>query len=193
MLSIKDTGFIPEAELIDRTNSGAAYDYMRSEEVDLENLIDVADAATSADPDDIPALIEFLKSEDAAIRYWGATGLLIQEEGARPALEELKVAAKDASASVVVVAGETLYRLGEKEAGKQALLTALKSPNAFARAHALNAIDALGESSKEIQDGVIAMVKNLEEMNQWNYDWRSAKGLLTRWKVDLKKNGIELL
>lgn len=190
MVRIKDTGFIPEAELNDRTKSVAAYDYMRSGEVNVERLIEVADRATTSD--DIPTLTGFLTSGDAVVRYWGATGLLIQQEAARPALEALRKAAGDPSPNVMVVAGEALYRLGEREAGKKALLTALKAQDAFARAHALNAIDALGEDSREIQNGVIAMVKSLDEMNGQHYDWRSAKGLLAKWKVDLKKNGINL-
>lgn len=192
MLRIKDTGFIPEAQLNERTNGMAAYDYMRSGEVDLEKLIEVADQATIATSDDLATLTEFLKSDDPAIRYWGATGLLILKEKAKPVLQQLRMAAKDPSPNVAIVAGEALYRLGEKEEGKKALLTALKATEPFARAHALNAIDAIQEDSPEIQTGVIEMVKNLDELNNQTYDWRSARGLLTKWKVDLKKNGIQL-
>lgn len=192
MIRIRDTGFFPEAELNDRTNGMAAYDYMRQQDVRLEALIDAAEKATTSTRDDIDVLTGFLKSENAAIRYWGATGLLIQKENARPALAELKRAAQDPSPDVAIVAGEALYRLGEKEEGKKALLAALKAPDAFARAHALNAIDAIQENSKETQQGVINMVKGLEELNSQHYDWRSARGLLTKWNVDLKKNGIEL-
>lgn len=193
MLKIKDTGFIPEAELGNRTKGTAPYDYMRSATPNLEKLIDVADAATTATSDDTPTLVEYLKSEDSAIRYWAATGLLILEERARPALKALRVAATDTSADVAIVAGEALYRLSEKDAGRQAILGTLKSPNSFARVHALNAIDCLDDDSQEIQKGVISMVKELDGLNPQHYDWRSAKGLLAGWKVDLEKNGIENL
>jgi N-sulfoglucosamine sulfohydrolase len=192
MLRIKDAGFIPEAQRNDRTKDMAAYDYMRNGEVDLEELIDVAEQATRPASVDVSKLIAFMKSGDPTIRYWGATGLLILEGKARPALDELKVAAKDPSMDVAIVAGEALYRLGEKQEGKRALLAGLKASDAFARAHALNAIDAVQENSREIQNGVIDMVKNLKEFDNQTYDWRSAKGLLTKWKVDLQKNGIEL-
>src|SRR5690606_2513195 len=102
-------------------------------------------AATSATPDDLDKLVGYLKSDDAVIRYWGATGLLILKEQSRPALEALKVAAHDASPNVAIVAAELLYRLGEREQGKKALLTALKAEDSFARVHALNAIDCLNE------------------------------------------------
>ena len=192
MLEIKDTGFIPEAELADRTEGTTAYDYMRSANPDLKRLIQTADAAATATTEDIPELEKYLKSEDAATRYWGATGLLILKEKAKPALPALREAAGDVSPNVAIVAGEALYRLGEKEPGKKALLGALKAPNAFARAHALNAIAALDLDTPEVQDAVIAMVKGLNELNGQHYDWRSANGLLTKWKVDLKKHGIKL-
>lgn len=192
MLEIKDTGFIPEAELADRTQGTTAYDYMRSGNPDLEGLIKTADAAVTATAEDIAELEGYLKSDDAAVRYWGATGLLMLKEKARPALAALRVAANDASPNVAIVAGEALYRLGEKESGMQALRDALKAPNAFARAHALNAIAALELDTPEIRNAVIAMVKDLAELNRQHYDWRSANGLLTRWKVDLKKHGINL-
>ena len=57
----------------------------------------------------------YLQSEESAVRYWGASGLLILGKKAEPAIEELKVATLDKSANVVSVAAEALYNLGEKE------------------------------------------------------------------------------
>src|SRR5690606_180469 len=77
MLDIKVTGFIPEAELSRRIERKAPYDFMRSDYNNLEALIDAADLASRASVVDLPALVDLLDSDDAAIRYWGATGLLI--------------------------------------------------------------------------------------------------------------------
>jgi N-sulfoglucosamine sulfohydrolase len=189
MLRIKDSGFIPEAELIDRTGDFAAYDYMRSNNVNLEKLIDAAEAATGIEPD-LNTLKEFLKSDDSAIRYWGATGLLILGDRARPALDELRKAANDPSTSVSIVAAETLYQLGDEKSGRAALLRALKSQNQFANTHALNAIDNVGDNSRETQRAVIELIKELGDANRSNYDLRAARGLLIKWQVDEKAHGI---
>jgi N-sulfoglucosamine sulfohydrolase len=192
LLRINDAGFIPEAELVNRTEDVPAYDYMRGGNVNLELLIDAAEASTRSTPNDLPQLVTFLQSEDAAIRYWGATGLLMLGENARPALDHLRNAARDSSANVSVVAAEALYALGDTETGRQALLEVLKSPNSFARTHALNAIDCIDESSSEMKNGVISMVKSVGEMNRRHYDLRAAKGLLLKWNVDEKANGITM-
>lgn len=185
MLRIKDAGFIPEAELIERTNGTPRYDYMRKNDVNLEMLIDVAEASTRADEGDLPKLLQYLESEDAAVRYWGATGLLILGEKARPAITNLRNATKDSSADVAVVAAEAVYRLGDKETARQALMNVLHSPNSFARTHALNVIAALNEQDPKIKSAVVAMVKGLKEKNNREYDWRSAAVMLKEWNVNL--------
>lgn len=185
MLRIRDAGFIPEGEMIERTKNSTPYDYMRGGDVNLEEIIDVAEASTRATEQDIPRLTEYLNSENSVIRYWGATGLLILDKKARPAINELRVAAGDASADVAVVAAEALYRLGEVEAGRKAILAVLKSENAFARTRALNAISNLDDNSDAVRNGVIQMVKGLAEFDNRQYDWRSANVLLKKWKVEM--------
>ena len=107
-----------------------------------------------------------------------------------PAKEQLIAALGDKSANVVVVAAEALYNLGEKEMAKKALLGVLENPNGFARCHALNAIDCIGEKSPEIVTGVVNMIKRLPEMDRSRYDLRAAKWLMEIWS--LNPNDYEL-
>ena len=165
-LKIKDAGYIPEADLADRTNGVAAYDYMRSGKVNLPEIINTANVATLGDVGNIEILKNYLKNEDSAIRYWGATGLLILGEKGRPALDNLKEAVKDVSGNVVAVAAEALYNLGEKETARKALLKVLSNSNEFARCHALNVIDCIGENSFEIVDGIAKMVKQAKSQSK---------------------------
>ncbi len=186
---IEDTGFIPEADRIGRVGDMPMYDYMRSGKVNNDEIIEAAETATSAGSVDLDKLVLYLKNEESAIRYWGATGLLIQGEKAAPKIEDLKLALLDESPNVVVVAAEALYKLGEKEAGKKALLGVLENQNEFARCHALNAIDCIEESSPEVVDAVIGMIKRLPEMNRNRYDLRAARWLVEKWGLDpLKYN-----
>ncbi len=192
MLEINDTGFIPEAELIDRTQETTAYDYMRTSGIDLNALIDGAKLASNPRKGDIPFLKEMLASEEAAVRYWGATGLLILGTEAKEAEEALQTALADASPNVKVVAAEAMYRLGNTEQGLQALYEVLETPNSFARTHALNAIDSIEDSEAATQQAVLDMVGRVGEFNRSHYDLRAAKGLLTKWEVDPMDHGYDM-
>lgn len=192
MIEIKDTGFIPEAELIDRIGESTAYDYMRSGGVNMESLIDAADLGSNPNEAALPEIKEMLAADDAAIRYWGATALLILGEKAQGAIEELKAAAKDPSPNVATVAGEALFKLGYESEGRAALLEVLKMPNSFARTHALNAIDSIEDEAEDTQQAVLDMIGMVGEFNRQHYDLRAAKGLLTKWDVDPMAHGYDL-
>jgi HEAT repeat protein len=192
MLEIHDTGFIPEAELIDRTEGTTAYDYMRNSDINLEQLIEAANLASTAKEEDLSQLMDLLNSEEAAKRYWGATGLLILGEKARPALGALEKALNDSSPNVKSVAAEALYGLGAKEKALQALAEVLMTPNSFARTHALNVIDSIEDESKTSLDAVIAMVDNAGELDRSQYDLRAARGLLEKWNIDPSDYGFDM-
>lgn len=191
MVKIMDTGFIPEAELIDRSGNMPAYDYMRSGNFSLEDIIEAAETATLAVEEDLPLLKSYLQSEDSAIRYWGATGLLILGDKAAQAAQELKEMLDDPSPNVVVVASEALYNLGEKSPARSGFIKALKATNSFARTHALNAIDSVDDNSEEIRNAVIGMLQAASELAYTNYDQRAAMGLLDQWSINATDHKIK--
>jgi|GEM_PF-3141058 len=160
------------------------YDYMRSGNINLEPIMDAAEMATIGKIENLPALQFYLKNDESAIRYWGATGLLILGDEAAPAKGDLLAALNDKSANVVTVAAEALYNLGETEAAKKALLSVLENPNEFARCHALNAIDCIEEKSAEMIDGVINMIKTSPQMTRNRYDLRAARWLVEKWGLN---------
>jgi arylsulfatase A-like enzyme len=189
--NIYDAGFIPEADRVDRAGEMPVYDYMRSGSVNSNEIINAAEIATLGEISNLETLLEFLKNNESAVRYWGATGLLILGNQAEPAINELKAATFDKSANVVAVVAEALYNLGEKEIAKKALLAVLKNPNEMARCHALNVIDCVEEKSPEIVDGVAEMVKKAEKLSREQYDLRGAKWLFEKWNLDPAKYQIE--
>lgn len=192
MMEIKDTGFMPEAELIDRTEGTTAYNYMRDSDIDLNALIDGANLASNPREGDISFLQEMLNNEEAAVRYWGATGLLILGDEAEAAVEALRNALSDPSPNVKVVAGEAMYLLGYKKEGLQALYEVLETPNSFARTHALNAIDSIEDNAESTQQAVLDMIGMVGEFNRSHYDLRAAKGLLTKWDVNPMDHGYDM-
>jgi len=182
--SINDCGFIPEAELTKLAGDITRYDYMRSGEVDINQLVAAADFATMAKADDISGLLEYLNSENSAIRYWGATGLLILGEEARPAIKELMNLLNDNSNNVKVVAAEAVYGLGEKDAAIGALSDVILEGEQFDRTHALNAVDCL-EIQSDVILSSIRSVFGQTELGRKTYDQRAASVLLEKWNEEL--------
>jgi N-sulfoglucosamine sulfohydrolase len=218
MMRIYDTGFIPEADLVDRTGASAIrppapkikdkfesdrikgtdgmpmYDYMRSGKIDLEPVIEAAEIATSGREGNLEKLKTYLKSDESAIRYWGATGLLILGEKAAPAKQHLQNLCSDESANVVIVAAEALYNLGEKEKARKVLLSVLKNPNEFTRWHALNAIDCINDESPEVIEGVMNMIKNSSEMIGNRYELRgAAEWFIEKWGINPAEYNIDFV
>jgi hypothetical protein len=188
---IYDAGFIPEADRVDRAGEMPVYDYMRSGKVNFQEIMEAAEIATLGKDENIETLKSYLKSDESAVRYWGATGLLILGENARAAMEDLKIATTDISANVISVAAEALYNLGEKEIAKNALLSVLENRNEFARCHALNVIDCINDKSPEMIAGVVKMINNAESNSRNKYDMRSAKWLIEKWGLNPDEYKIE--
>ena len=184
--NINDVGFIPEADRIDRAGDTPLYDYMRSGKVENDRIIDAAEIATTGDEINLAKLQEFLTDSESAIRYWGAVGMLILEDGASSAIPELKKALSDESESVVSAAAEALYNLGEKDVAIKALLSVLKSDNLSDRCYALNVIDCIEESSLEVQKSITDWYTLSSLNNSKGYDFRAANSLLKKWGLDPK-------
>jgi len=189
--SIKDCGFIPEAELARLSGDNAYYDYVRQESINMDELIDAADAATLATQNSIPQLINFLNNKNSAIRYWGATGLLILGKDALSAKEELIKSLGDKSYNVGIVAAEALHNMGEKQLAITCLSNVLKSGDQYACTHALNTIDCLNISDPKIIEATAAMVKKHKVINRKKYDLRAARILFQKWGIDPVDFGIE--
>ena len=184
MMRVYDTGLVPEADRIQRAAGTTMYDYMRSGKFEFAPVMEAAEIASSGNAENLDRLKTFLKSDESAIRYWGATGLLILGEKGAAAVNELEQALNDESANVVNVVAEALYNLGEKETAKKALLSVLQNENEFARCHCLNVLDCIGESSPEIIEGVAEMLANLGDQNRKHYDYRAAQWLFKKWGIN---------
>ena len=88
-LEIRDAGFIPEADRNIRAGETPIYDYMRSETLPYEEIMNAAFMASEANPENLETLIEMLGNDDSAIRYWAAQGLLLLGEKSSPICRRL--------------------------------------------------------------------------------------------------------
>ncbi len=161
---IRDVGFLPEAEVHARSEGSTPYEMGHDpERYDFDSVFAAAQLASSRKAEDIPAIVDLLKSDDAGVRYWGATGLLIHKEaGFEAGHEALHAALGDDCASVAIVAAEALGRFGDTADQKEAVATLLSysnqvTGNLFEAILALNAIDYLDDAAKAEADAILAL------------------------------------
>lgn len=156
-MEVRDAGVIPETEYVELAGNTSLYDYVRSASCPYEEIVQASDLAILGNESDVNTFIENLQNENSAVRYWAATGLLVQKENAASAIPALKEAAFDPAGSVAALAAEALYGLGEKETAMQAYLNILSDTTNYKMADrnfALNSIDAINDESPEIIAGV---------------------------------------
>jgi len=161
---IRDVGFIPEAEVHARSEGSTPYEMGQDpEKYDFDSVFAAAQLASSKKAEDIPAIIDLLKSDDDAVRYWGATGLLIHKEaGFKAGHEALHAALEDECASVAIVAAESLGRFGDKADQKKSVATLLShanqgTGNVFEAILAMNAIDYLDDVAASESAAILAL------------------------------------
>ncbi|MBA2113991.1 sulfatase-like hydrolase/transferase [Bremerella alba] len=152
--AIGDIGFLPEDEI--HARSGELTPFELRQKYPLTLVMGVAMLASTRDPERLPVLISQLSSQESAVRYWAALGILMQKETAvEQARSQLRAALDDQSPSVRCIAAETLGCYGNDEDVKLALdtLGKLADPTengVYVSMLALNSIDAMDERAKPL-------------------------------------------
>jgi arylsulfatase A-like enzyme len=183
-LSIRDAGFIPEAMLVKLAGDTPFYDYMHSDRIDMKELINAANLATIGAKADIPKYLQMMDDEFAPVRYWGATGLIINGKKEPEVINKLKTALDDPFPDVALAAAEALYNIGEKETAVKALVKYLNADDVMVRTKALNVTDALNVNSAAIRKAVTGIVKRYKTSKRSKqYDLRLSLYLLEKWGI----------
>ena len=153
---IKDVGFLPEAEIHSRSVGSSPYEMGHDpKKYDFDAVFAAANLASSQKKKDIPAIVKLLDSKDSAVRYWGATGLLIHEKnGVKAGHDALVKALDDSAGSVAIVAAEALGRFGSDSDKTKAVKVLLSHANqqtgdVYEAILAVNSIDYLDTSLKK--------------------------------------------
>src|SRR5690606_32099793 len=142
MLQTFDLGFIPEA-MFAELGQPTLYEYGRSGRYRLEEIINIAEAASSESVKQLPLLMQRLADPDPIQRYWAATGCVVLGKKAMPAKSSLKKALEDPQVAVRIAAAEALYGLGESAMAVNILQEALSHPDKMARVQSLNALETM--------------------------------------------------
>jgi uncharacterized sulfatase len=161
---IKDVGLLAEWEMHDRSKGSTPYGMGHDpQEYDFDAVFAAAEMASSLRPDDLPKLKNLLEqSDDSAVRYWAAIGLLAQKEaGIEAAHEALFTALNDTSPIVRITAAEALARFGSDSDLRPALgvliYFAQPEANAYLAVAAWNALDYLDDRARPDIDVIRAI------------------------------------
>jgi len=185
ILKIKDTGFMPEDERSVRAKDRPIFDYFQSNEVNMKEIVAAAELASFGKVENKQRMAGFLTSSESAVRYWGATGLLLLGENSASTIPILKKAIHDPSVSVAVVAAEALYKLGEKQEAYKGFKRALKTDREFAQTQAMNAIYLVDDESEALKEEVLNVLKRMKELDRNKYNYRAAMNLVNKWGLEL--------
>ena len=172
-LRIRDVGFLPEDEIHSRSAGSSPYEIGHDPaEYPLEQIMSTAERAASLKQEDIPALVKALGSDDSAVRYWAAMGLLMRgAEGAAAGHSSLRRALSDDSPSVRVVAAQTLGQFGQRPDLQPSLEVLLQAANwgensIYVSMLALNALDALDDRAADKRDLIAALPREGESSSR---------------------------
>jgi uncharacterized sulfatase len=163
-LEIHDIGLLPEAEIHARGKSDSPYQAGHDpKRFNTQRTLDAAELASSPAPAPIARLLQGLKDQDSAVRYWAAMGAVIRGTSAVTAMQPaLSAALEDPAPSVRIAAGEALARFGSEAEATKALeaLIILSDANingAYVAMQALNAIDAAGARAAFLKPRIQAL------------------------------------
>jgi len=165
MLETKDLGLFPEPELVELEKKyGSRYAFLRQpgREKLLQRLRSAAVLGGRPEQSDIPMLIEAMKDENAAIRYWSAIGLGNLNHEAKSTAELLKRALNDRSAIVRIASARALCMIGMETSALPVLISELKSQNEWVRLNAAIVLDEIGEKARPAIDALKEALKDKE-------------------------------
>lgn len=162
--SIRDLGFIPEAERLRIAGDKSPRDVFSKDSVyPIAEVLTLASLASDTRQKDLSPFISALSDPNSIVRYWGVMGLVIRKtDGGKSGSPLLLKLLSDESPSVRIAAAEALGASGTADdlsKSLEALLTASTSKGNTAIAiEALNVVDRLGEKAASIKS-------KLEEMS----------------------------
>jgi hypothetical protein len=178
MLESRDTGLLPESDLLARAQSRMPIDVMGSDAVyPLARILETADLVGRG-VSTVPRLLRALADEDAAVRYWGATGLAALGADAAPAVPSLRLRLEDESPAVRLAAAEVICQLGFEDVGLPVLAAGLEDDDITVQLHAAQVLVVIDEKARPLIQEMRAAVRRSEGLPDHGWYLREALSYL---------------
>jgi len=143
-----DLGLLPEAEIeIREKAAGARFNILKGKNklnAQLGNVAAMASSGVYA----LPSMLQAMQHPDAAVRYWGATGVGNIGREAANARQPMITALKDKSPSVRIAAARALVAMGDAKKALSVLEAELQSEHQWGRLAAAIVLDEMDEQAK---------------------------------------------
>jgi arylsulfatase A-like enzyme len=159
-LSTCDVDLLPEDDMHVRAKNSTPYQVGHDRKnCPLGRVLEIAQLA-SAGRGNVAALLKALNDDDAAVRYWAATGLVIRgREAVLSNVAALRPKLQDKAPSVRTAAAEALATFTDGEDRKKAMAVLLELGNVknhgyYVAVQALNAIDATEKNAAPYIDAI---------------------------------------
>ncbi len=147
MLRVRDTGLLPEPELVRRAAGKPPYNLARQAGAPpLGRILDAAELVGRGS-EKLSDLEKALADADPGVRYWGAVGMVALGIGAKPAREALRANLTDDSAAVRTAAAEALCHLGDEGEAVPVLTELARSTNGYVALHAAISLAYIGRKA----------------------------------------------
>ncbi len=164
-LDMRDAHLIPESILDEEEqrvgNRWAILNGGDAGAARVARLLSLAKLANGTDLNDSKALLEAgvqfasaIRDNDAAVRWWGVTGLANIGINSDAALKQMESSAKDSSAAVRIAAARGLNLLGATDQAVTVLRKELASDSDFVRHAAIVELDEIGAKAFEAADDI---------------------------------------
>jgi uncharacterized sulfatase len=149
MKATGDLGLLPEHEMLARAVGSTPWEIATDPRKNpLDALLAAANLANQMKAASTKRLTALMENKNAALRWWGALGLVALGKDAKPAEAALRKAMADDSPIVRVAAAEAIGNLGDHAAALPVLTKALEHGAPFVRLAALNVLDRFGVKAK---------------------------------------------
>lgn len=146
----KDLGLVAEPILVEREKAiGHRYGILRNDNAEgTSNRIADTAALASSGPSAVNQLMESLEDPDAAVRYWGATGLGNIGVAAQKGHDRLlELTQRDPSQAVQIAAARALCRMGDSEPALPTLVKLLDQGEQWERLQAAIVLDEIDQQA----------------------------------------------
>jgi uncharacterized sulfatase len=155
-----DLGLLPEAEIeIREKTAGARFNILKGK-TKLNAQLGNAAAMASSGVYALPSMLQAMQHPDAAVRYWGATGVGNIGPQAANARQPMIDALKDKSPSVRIAAARALAKLGEAKLALPVLEAELQSEHQWGRLAAAIVLDEMDAQAKPSIPALKKALKN---------------------------------
>lgn len=144
LLRTRDTGFIPEALLVEwsRGSGKPPHDIGRDErQYPLATIIDAADSLLDQGELALPELGKLLRSKQPLVQYWALINCMVLKTEDEKITRRITALTRSPIVATRIAAAEHLARLGKKDPRPVLNEVLLNNANVLARLQAINALD----------------------------------------------------